>query len=132
MSEPFDLTTTPVHLGLGATSEPLPGFSWDPEYLEQYLDRTAPDGDDGRLVTMFAFAEPWSHWEMHPSGSELVVCVAGRARLVQELEGETTTVELGAGQAVVNPPKTWHIAEPLEPTTMLFITAGRGTEHRPR
>ena len=69
---------------------------------------------------------------MHPNGSELVVCVAGRARLTQELDGRTTTVELTPGRAIVNPPKAWHIAEPLEPTTMLFVTAGRGTEHRPR
>lgn len=132
MSEPFDLTETPVHLGLGATTEPLHGFSWDPSYFQGYLERTEPDGDEGRLVTMFTFDQPWPEWEMHPTGSELVVCVSGRARLTQELDGETRTVELGPGHGVVNPPRTWHIAEPLEPSTIVFITSGRGTQHRPR
>lgn len=132
MREPFDLTTTPAHLGLGATTQPLHGFSWDAASLEDYQRRTESDGDEGRLVTMFSFTDPWPHWEMHPNGSELVVCVSGRSRLIQEREGENTTVELAAGHAIVNPAGTWHIAEPLEPTTMLFITAGRGTVHRPR
>lgn len=132
MDEPFDLSTTPVHLGLGARSEPLPGFSWEPSYFEGYLQRTEPDGDEGRLVTMFTFDRPWPHWEMQPTGSELVVCVSGRARLTQERDGESHTVELGPGQATVNPAGTWHIADPVEETTMLLVTSGRGTQHRPR
>lgn len=132
MSEPFDLTTTPAHLGLGATTVPLHGFSWDASSLEEYERRTGSDGNEGRLVTMFSLTDPWPHWEMHPNGSELVVCLSGRSGLIQQRDGETLTVELAPGQAIVNPPGTWHIAEPHETTTMLFITAGRGTVHRPR
>jgi mannose-6-phosphate isomerase-like protein (cupin superfamily) len=132
MSEPFDLTATPVHLGLGATAVPLPGFSWDPSYFGPYLERTAADGDEGRLVTMFNFDEPWSVWEAHPRGAELVVCVSGRATVIQQDGGEVRRVDLGAGQAIVNPPGVWHTADTGEATTMLFVTAGRGTEHRPR
>ena len=48
----FDLATTHIHLGLGATAVPLPGFEWSAEYLAGYDARFAGDGDEGRLVTM--------------------------------------------------------------------------------
>jgi hypothetical protein len=50
MSEPFDLSSTYVHLGLGSTAEPLPDFEFSAEYLSAYGARTEGDGDDGRLV----------------------------------------------------------------------------------
>jgi hypothetical protein len=34
--------------------------------------------------------------------------------------------------AVINPPGVWHTATVYEPGQALFITAGRGTETRPR
>src|SRR5688500_7312609 len=115
MSDAFDLTTTPVHLGLGSTAEPLHGFSWDPAYLEAYEARTAGDGAEGRLVTLSSFDGPWPRWEVHPDGAEVVVCVTGRATLHQEVEGEVRTVVVGPGEAVVNPPGTWHTADVDEP-----------------
>lgn len=132
MSDPFDLTATPVHLGLGATAEPLRGFSWDPSSLALYAERTASDGDEGRLVTMFSFDAPWDQWEQHPHGSELVICTSGRASLIQEVDGEQRTVEVSAGEAVINPPGVWHTVDVDGPTTMVFMTSGRGTRHRPR
>ena len=50
MTEPFDLSTTYAHLGLGARVEPLPDFQWTPEYLASYTERFAADGIEGRLV----------------------------------------------------------------------------------
>jgi hypothetical protein len=41
-------------------------------------------------------------------------------------------VELRAGLAVVNPRGAWHTVDVHEPGLALFITPGRGTEHRPR
>lgn len=129
---PIDLTKTFVHLGLGATAvpqEPFTGMDW----YERYGARTATDGAEGRLVSLYTFATPWDHWEMHPKGHEVVVCVAGRIVLHQEQpDGTTRSTTLEAGHAAINAPGVWHTADVTAPATVLFITAGLGTEHRPR
>jgi mannose-6-phosphate isomerase-like protein (cupin superfamily) len=132
MPEPFDLTSTYAHLGLGARVEPLPDFQWTPDYLEAYTERTASDGNEGRLVVLMAQEASWDSWERHPAGDELVVLLSGRVDLVQEIDGEHHVVPLSAGMAVINPPGVWHTADVHEPGQALFITAGRGTETRPR
>ena len=132
MTEPFDLSTTYAHLGLGARVEPLPDFQWTPEYLEGYIERTEADGKEGRLVVLMDQQASWDSWERHPAGDELVVLVSGRADLIQEIDGEHHVVEMHAGMAVINPPGVWHTADVHEPGQALFITAGRGTETRPR
>lgn len=128
----FSLPERPAHLGLGATcvpQEPFDGMDW----YHRYGERNAEDGTEGRLVSMHTFTEDWDSWEVHPLGDELVLCVDGELRLHQEIDGTTTTVTLGAGDAVVNPPGTWHTADVITgPARAVFITAGTGTEHRPR
>ncbi len=128
----FDLSDTPVHLGLGATVEPLTGFPWGPEFFGDYEKRTVSDGDEGRLVSYHRFSEPWDEWEMHPVGEELVFCTEGAMTLHQEVGGDVVTVELSAGQGIVNAAGVWHTADVADSATALFITAGRGTEHRKR
>jgi quercetin dioxygenase-like cupin family protein len=82
---------------------------------------------------MYRFTESWNSWEMHPAGDELVICLAGRMTLHQEHEdGNTETATLAAGEYIVNPPGTWHTADIEDAATALFITAGEGTQHRPR
>ncbi|HXY92503.1 MAG TPA: cupin domain-containing protein [Acidimicrobiia bacterium] len=132
MSEAFDFTTTYVHLGLGARVDPLPDFQWTPEYLAGYTQRTESDGDEGRLVVLMDQPASWESWERHPAGDELVVLLAGRVDLIQEIDGEPHVVELEPGMAVINPPGVWHTADVHQPGRALFITAGRGTEARPR
>lgn len=128
----FHLPSVPAHLGLGATvaaQEPFDGtFAW----YERYVARTTDDGVDGRLVSMVSFEASWTSWEMHPHGDELVVCTAGTLTLRQEVDGGVQTVVLQAGDAVINPPGVWHTADVDAPCTALFVTAGVGTEHRPR
>ena len=53
---------------------------------------------------MHSFDEPWSTWEQHPFGEELVVCTKGSITLFQDIDGEVHTVVLAEGDAVVNPP----------------------------
>jgi mannose-6-phosphate isomerase-like protein (cupin superfamily) len=132
MSEPFDLSSTYVHLGLGATADPLPDFEFSPEYLSAYGARTEADGDDGRLVLYDRQDASWETWERHPAGEEVVVLVSGRVDLLQEVDGEVHKVELTPGMAVINPRNVWHTADVHEPGQALFITPGRGTENRPR
>jgi uncharacterized cupin superfamily protein len=123
-----------VHLGLGATTVPLPTHTGDMAWYAEYGKAHGADGVEGRLVSMHTFTESWDTWEMHPQGSELVLCVAGSVSLTQEaLDGTVSTVSIAAGQAVVNPPGVWHTADTVDgPTTVVFITAGVGTEIRDR
>ena len=86
--------------------------------------------DEGRLVTMFTQAATWEMWERHPAGEELVVLLSGRVDLVQDIDGVHRLVEMHPGQAVINPRNVWHTAIVHEPGDALFITPGRGTEHR--
>jgi len=102
------------------------------DWYEAYGRRHGGDGVEGRLVSMYTFSEPWDSWEMHPAGSELVVCTQGTVTLIQEIDGEHRRVTLTAGDAVVNPPGVWHTADVDGACTALFITAGLGTETRPR
>ena len=128
-----DITVHPIHLGLGATAGIEPEFTGAMEWYGAYSQRHAADGAEGRLVTMHSFHEPWDVWEMHPVGSEVVLCTDGEITLHQEhADGSTATVTLGAGEYAINPPGTWHTADIESAATALFITAGEGTDHRPR
>ena len=82
---------------------------------------------------MHTFDAPWSSWEMHPVGAEVVLCTGGSITLLQQqADGTVTSVWLGAGQYAINPPGVWHTADVEGPSTAVFITAGEGTQHRPR
>ncbi len=124
----------PLHLGLGATAEREPEFTGDMAWYGDYTARHAADGVEGRLVTMHTFTESWDVWEMHPSGAEVVLCVAGTITLHQERDGTAAATTLGPGEYAVNEPGVWHTAdvEPGDQPTVVFITAGLGTEHRAR
>jgi quercetin dioxygenase-like cupin family protein len=129
---PFDLSRFPVHLGLGAKVTQLPEFDGSGQWYQRYGQSVDADGAEGRLVTIHTFSEPWSSWEVHPHGEELVVCLSGRMTLHQQRDGGVETVVLEAGQAIVNPPGIWHTADVEAEATALFITAGLGTENRDR
>jgi mannose-6-phosphate isomerase-like protein (cupin superfamily) len=132
MSAVFDLARSPAHLGLGAAVVPQPAMQGGLAWYEAYAARTASDGAEGRLVAVHSFSAPWAMWEMHPHGEELVVCLAGTIVLHQEIDGEVRQVALAPHQAVVNPAGVWHTADVEGTATALFITAGLGTQHRPR
>jgi hypothetical protein len=129
---PIDLATIPLHLGLGATIVPQEAMTGDMAWYARYGARTAADGADGRLVAVHEFSEPWTMWEVHPHGHELVLCLAGRIVLHQERDGVRSSLTLEPYQAAINEPGVWHTADVDAPATALFITSGVGTEHRPR
>jgi uncharacterized cupin superfamily protein len=131
MSSSFDLGSTFLHLGLGATATPLPDFEWSPSYLEGYEQRFKSDGVDGRLVTVSPQESTWTYWERHPAGDEIVYLLSGRVDVVQDRDGVEVTIPLRAGEAMINPKGTWHRGVVHEPGSALFITPGFGTEHRP-
>ena len=102
------------------------------EWFAAYAERHAADGSEGRLVSMYSFSESWTSWERHPAGDEAVICIAGEITLIQELPDGTQKVPLRAGEYAINPRGVWHTADVTRHATALFITAGVGTEHRPR
>lgn len=127
------LAAHPIHLGLGASAVVEPRFTGELEWYGGYETRHASDGAEGRLVSLHSFAESWTMWELHPVGSEVVLCTAGTMTLHQEWpDGERQSVTLHAGEYAINPPGVWHTADVGAPATALFITAGKDTEHRPR
>jgi quercetin dioxygenase-like cupin family protein len=130
---PTSIGEHPVHLGLGATVVPLPRFTGDLSWYEEYTALHGDDGAEGRLVSMHTFTGPWDVWEVHPHGDELVLCTSGTITLHQEVaDGTVQQTTLSAGQYAINPPGVWHTADVEGEATALFVTAGLGTEHRPR
>ena len=109
----FSIGETPLHLGLGASAEVLPPFTGDMSWYADYGETHGADGNEGRLVTLHTFDESWDHWEVHPYGHEVVLCLSGRMTLHQEdVDGNTRAVTIGAGEGVINDPGTWHTAAP--------------------
>ena len=128
-----DIATHPVHLGLGASAEVEPLFTGSMDWYTAYLERHGNDGAEGRLVSMHTFTKSWDVWEMHPHGSEVVLCIAGSITLHQEKgNGLVEAIVLGPGQYAINEPGTWHTADVDGTASALFITAGLGTQHRAR
>lgn len=84
------------------------------------------------LVSMYAFDNDWSTWEMHPKGDELVLLLSGSATLILRLNGSNNETRLHrCGEYVVVPRGAWHTAQTNEPTQMLFITPGEDTQNKP-
>jgi quercetin dioxygenase-like cupin family protein len=130
--EAIDLTTTPIHLGRGSRAMPVAGFAWDPDVLEAYSAAVAGDGVEGRMVVLFDSSGAGDHWERHPAGDEVVICLSGRMTVIRNVDGEDDPVELGPGDAMINPQGVWHAVDVDESARFMTITPGAGTEHRPR
>jgi len=70
---------------------------------------------------------------MHPVGDEAVLCLSGTMTLHQQhADGTTASVTMGPNEYAMNPPGTWYTVDVAGEATALFITAGMGTETRPR
>jgi hypothetical protein len=128
-----DIVDHPIHLGLGATAEIEPLFTGSMDWYGGYVGRHGRDGAEGRLVSLHTFSKSWDLWEMHPNGCEVVLCTAGSITLHQErADGARLTTVLLPRMYAINEPGTWHTADVGGLTSVLFITAGLGTQHRPR
>jgi quercetin dioxygenase-like cupin family protein len=128
---PWSLADFPAHLGRNASVAVEPRFDGE-DWFEAYGGRHTADGKEGRLVTLFTFSESWTHWEMHPHGSEIVLVTQGQLTLLQDEHGQVRRTPLSAGHYAINPPGVWHTADTEGSVTAVFITAGMGTEHRER
>ena len=128
----FELARFPLHLGLGATAVVLDEMDGTPDWYARYGAAHASDGSEGRLVSLHRFSGSWDSWEVHPHGHEVVICIEGAMTLHQEIDGAVETVRLESGHAAINPPGAWHTADIEGSAAAVFITAGMGTEVRPR
>lgn len=129
----FRLEENPLHLGLGATAVVQPEFTGGMPWYEAYGARHGDDGREGRLVTAHRFHSDWDSWEMHPEGDEVIFCLSGEMTLHQQMQdGTITTVTIRTGDYAINPPGCWHTADIADEASALFITAGYGTQLRPR
>jgi len=70
--------------------------------------------------------------EVHPDGDELLYLVSGAVTVTLELSGGSTSVELGAGDAIVVPQGVWHQITTREPGRLVHITPGPNGDARPR
>ena len=122
----FDPSETYAHLSPGGSAELVPGGERFWSMPESELDRYG----DGWLVTEFECSADWSNWEMHPAADEFVYLLSGKAVLVLELPAGLREVPLSGRAAVIVPKGIWHTAKVRQPSRMLFVTRGRGTQHR--
>lgn len=117
-----------VHLADDGDATPLPvgdGF-----FQDLVSGRLGVEG--GRLVSCFRFEEDWDSWERHPAGDELVLLLAGHVTFVLDLPGGRREVALAEpGAYALVPRGVWHTARAEGPSSVVFVTAGEGTEHRP-
>lgn len=129
MSTAQDILLAYLHVQDGGKTVVIPPSE---SFWDELARGAHPQLDHGRLMSAFTFSEPWSTWERHPSGEELVLLLSGAATVVLEESGLEHSVPLSApGAYVLVPRNVWHTAKTSVPTTMLFLTPGSGTEHRP-
>ena len=125
-AQPFRLQTTYVHLKDGGAAASVPV---GPDFWGTIASRT--ELHVGRLITSCWIAKDLQHWEMHPTGDELLVLLSGKLDLVLQEGRSDRVVELDAGQAFLVPFGTWHRFLVKTPGELLFVTPGKGTQHRP-
>lgn len=129
MSTAKDILSTYLHVRDGGKTDAIPVAD---SFWRELAGGAYPQLDQGRLMCAFTFSEPWSTWELHPAGEELVMLLSGAATVVLEEFGLERPVQLDEpGAYVLVPQNVWHTARTSVPTTMLFLTPGVGTEHRP-
>jgi hypothetical protein len=124
------ILNTYLHFRDGGKVDVIPAVE---SFWEELAHGAYPQLDQGRLMSAFTFSDAWPTWERHPAGEELVMLLSGTATIVlEESAAEHTTVTLTEpGSYVLVPRNAWHTVQTNVLTTMLFLTPGAGTEHRP-
>jgi mannose-6-phosphate isomerase-like protein (cupin superfamily) len=132
----IDLQQNYLLLEPDGTTVRLPGGG---EFWSQLMSGNAADAGiqrlmgsaNGRLLSALPMSADWTSWEMHPAGDEILLMLEGKATFVLDLPEGFREVALGAGRLLVVPKGVWHTARVSEPSQLLAITAGAGTQNRP-
>lgn len=124
-----EILHTYLHVHDGGKTEQV---AVNEQFWGDLISGARPELDQGRLMSAFSFSADWPSWERHPAGEELVMLLAGSTVLVlEETIGERELLLNTVGSYVLVPQGVWHTARTTQPTTLLFLTPGAGTEHRP-
>jgi mannose-6-phosphate isomerase-like protein (cupin superfamily) len=120
---------TYLHVQDGGRTEAIPVSA---AFWQEVAKGDRPELNQGRLMSALTFSQPWPTWERHPDGEELVLLLSGNASIVlEESSGERSVLLDQVGAYVLVPAGVWHTAQTTVTTTLLFLTPGAGTEHRP-
>lgn len=126
---PYELATTYLHFRDDGAIDPIDA---GPAFWESLGQGELPQLDHGRLMSSFSFDEDWNNWECHPHGDEFVCLLSGSVDMVLQRGDREEVIALCNTAAYVLVPRgTWHTARTATPSTMLFITSGEGTLHKP-
>jgi quercetin dioxygenase-like cupin family protein len=101
----------------------------------ELMDNVAgpPPAGPGLLVGTFHLTENPPHGgERHPGGDEVLLLLSGRVELHLDGPGAPEVIEVGEGEGVVVPRGVWHRVVVVEPATVVHLTPGPHSEHRPR
>jgi len=121
---PFDPSRTYVQLLDGGGAVPIEA---GPDFWQTTVNHHA----EGRLAFAYHFDRDSSTWELHPQGEEFVYLLSGAVEFVLERADGDEVVKLQTGSAYLVPRGVWHRQIVRSPGEMLFVTAGKGTQHRP-
>lgn len=134
---------TPDAIDLGETYLYLEGSSADlvevtPTFWPELVSGAATSAGarrviegHGWLMMRFQMTSSPGHWECHPVGDEILVLQSGRLDVVFETHEGERVVALHAGDTCVVPRGTWHRQVVHAPSSLIAITCGEGTRHRP-
>ena len=123
---PFSLQEGYVHLkDLGQATRLVVG----PEFWSTIASRSELQA--GRLLGAFKLEKDMPHWEMHPSGDELLVALGGEFELVLQDGRSDHVIPLKGGQAYLVPFGVWHRLRVKTAGEVLFVTPGKGSQQRP-
>ncbi|WP_339411286.1 hypothetical protein [Pseudomonas sp. EA_35y_Pfl2_R5] len=124
-----EILHTYLHVEDGGKTSPV---AVTEQFWSDIVSGARPELNQGRLMSAFSFAQDWPSWERHPAGEELVMLLSGSALLLlEEASGESEVLLDTVGSYVLVPKGVWHTAKTTQATTLLFLTPGAGTEHRP-
>jgi quercetin dioxygenase-like cupin family protein len=126
MTKAFTLDGTYIHLKPDDSARAMEGGD---RFWATIQQRT--DLDEGRLMGVTGQSADWDHWERHPAGEEILTLLSGEMELVLDMEGGEQRTVLKAGETFIVPRGTWHRGIVREAGRLMFVTPGRGTEHRP-
>ncbi len=129
-SGPLDFSSTFLRLRGDASIEPL---TVDNAFWQRLASGQLGTFHNEFLVASSSFEADWPMWEMHPNGDEVVCLLSGSVTfLLEEAHGTRELALSRTGTYVIVPKGIWHTAKTQGPCRMLFITAGEGTQHRPK